>query len=86
MDYFPNQLSKASEFLIRLASDATDPSASSPTVKERKICLYSAAGAAEFYAEGAECSSSISRPLSIDLLNKRQEKKLIFSKKVESRL
>jgi hypothetical protein len=48
MDYFPNQAQKASEFLIRLALDATDPSASSPIVIENIFHLNSAAGVAEF--------------------------------------
>ncbi len=70
----PSKHSIASEFLIRLALDAIDPSASSPTVIENVFHQNSAARAAEFYAEGAECSSSNSRPSSIDLLKKRWEK------------
>jgi hypothetical protein len=82
----PTKLSIASEFLIRLALDAIDPSASSPTVIGNGFHQNSAAGgAAEFYAEGSECSSSNSRPSSIDLLKNSREKKSAFSEKVESR-
>ncbi len=59
----PTKLSKASEFLIRLALDATDPAISSLTFIENIFHFNSAAGgAAEFSAEGAECSPSNSRP------------------------
>ncbi len=81
----PTNLSKASEFHIRFALDAIDSSASSTTDIEKIFHLNSAAGAAEFYAEGAECSSSNCLPSSIDLSKKHREKKSTFSKKVESR-
>ena len=53
----PTYVSRASESLIRLTLDAANQSTLSPTFLKNVYHLISAAEAAEFSAEGADCSS-----------------------------
>ncbi len=53
----PTNVSKASEPLIRLTLVAANQSAFSPTFIQTVFHLISAAGAAEFSADDADCSA-----------------------------
>jgi hypothetical protein len=66
----PTNVSRASESPIRITLDAANRSALSPTFIVNVNHLISAAGAAEFSAEGADCSSPKTRSSTIDLLKK----------------